>query len=309
MCVIYVIYRYNMIYCFESDIDTKGLLYPRALMQLIVGLYMAEICMIGLFALHSGFVQMVLMVLFLVFTYLVHVSIDDAVSPLLYKLPRTLALHDKDLSDEADEAAARELGGLLDGLPPLGNGTGTGAASDYYNVEEGMEGLDPVHPMDETNDRGFEGASGLMSSVKEWVIGRTKEKVELEADAGGLSQVLGKLNWWLTPDKNKEPNFLMRWLHPEVYEDYHVLCKMFPTDVPRIEYPDEFIRRGYSPPEMWAPNPKLWIPRDEARVSRQEVAHTRDIVPITDHGAWLDAKGKVGVDIDAAPFKEPRVRF
>lgn len=306
MCIIYAVYRYNLMYCFESDIDTKGLLYPRALTQLIVGLYLAQICLVGLFALHSGFIPMILMVLFLVFTVLVHLSLNDAVSPLLYNLPRTLALHDKDLSDEVDEVTTTGDAGLSG---PRSHETGTGAASDYYNLEEGMEGLDTDQHAGETNTRAVEGASGLASAVKEWIVGRTKDKLELEAEAGGLSNFLGKLNWWLTPNKDKKPNFFVKWLHPEIYEDYHVVCQIFPTDVPPLEYPEEFQRRGYWPPEMWMPNPKLWIPRDDAHVSRQEVAHTRDIVPITDQGAWLNEKGKVEIDINAAPFKEPRVRF
>lgn len=310
MCLIYVVYRYNLMYCFESDIDTKGLLYPRALMHLIVGLYLAEICMIGLFALHEAIPQLILMVFFLIFTFLIHISINDAVSPLLFKLPRTLALHDRDLSDENDDTAA----GGVDGQPAFDSTASRGAACDYYNLEEGIEEeLDTAHPMDETNERAIEGASGLMSSVKEWVVNRTKSKaadVELEAEAGPLSRVLGKLNWWLTPDRNRDPNFLMRWLHPEVYEDYDVLRRIFPADVPLTEYPDDLLaNRGYWPPEMWQPNPRLWIPRDDAHVSRQEVAHTGVVQPITDRGAWLDANGKIVADMDAAPFKEPRIRY
>ncbi len=48
---LHLVYRYNLIYVYDSEIDTRGLVYPRALMQLLVGLYFSEVCMIGLFSL------------------------------------------------------------------------------------------------------------------------------------------------------------------------------------------------------------------------------------------------------------------
>ena len=43
-----------MLFVYNADIDTKGAVYPRALQQVFVGLYIAEACLIGLFALASG---------------------------------------------------------------------------------------------------------------------------------------------------------------------------------------------------------------------------------------------------------------
>ena len=100
MLFTYVVYKYNLIYSFDSDLDTKGLLYPKALQHLMIGLYLAEVCLIGLFGLQSAFGPVVLMLTFLIFTALVHMSLSDAVSPLMYNLPRTLALDDKDLAGD-----------------------------------------------------------------------------------------------------------------------------------------------------------------------------------------------------------------
>ena len=51
---------------------------------------------------------------------------------------------------------------------------------------------------------------------------------------------------------------------------------------------------------------ELWIPRDEARVSRQEVAHSSEVVPTTDRGAWLNEKGRMVIDLTEAPFEVNR---
>ena len=67
----YFAYRYNLMFVANATIDTKGRIYPRALQQLFVGLYVAEVCLIGLFAISSGTSvgavgPLILMIIFLV---------------------------------------------------------------------------------------------------------------------------------------------------------------------------------------------------------------------------------------------------
>ena len=45
----WIAFRYNILYVTKSVVDTDGLLYPAALNQLFAGIYMFEICLIGLF--------------------------------------------------------------------------------------------------------------------------------------------------------------------------------------------------------------------------------------------------------------------
>jgi calcium permeable stress-gated cation channel len=49
-CLIYIAFRYNFLYVYETDIDTKGAAYQKALKQLLTGCYLSELCLIGLFA-------------------------------------------------------------------------------------------------------------------------------------------------------------------------------------------------------------------------------------------------------------------
>ncbi|CAK7210260.1 hypothetical protein SCUCBS95973_000718 [Sporothrix curviconia] len=340
MCVIYQVYKYNLVYAYDADRDSKGLHYPRALMHLMIGLYLAEVCLIGLFSIQSAVGPVVLMVMFLVFTFLVHISLNDAVSPLLYSLPRTLALDDKDLAaghedlrrqaeQEAAEAAANS---------GSGSGSGVGLNADYYNMEEGYGDEDADADSDDdglhagpVSTRGIDGAGDLMGMVKDWGREAIKSRVKTEVKTiktDVLSFSMSNYIPWMKPSNTavrelgpdgqpvvdptststpSKPNFFVRWLHPELYEDYTFLRKMItPVDEDNpIVYPDDYTRRGYWPPEMWRPVPTLWIPRDDAHVSRQEVAHTRKVMPITDRGAWLTPKGNVAADLDKAPFLEP----
>ncbi|KAI1132497.1 hypothetical protein F5Y10DRAFT_231267 [Nemania abortiva] len=89
--IFYLAWRYNIFFVTDTKVDTRGLIYPRALKQLFAGIYIAELSMIGLLATSVAIGPLVLMIAFLVFTALLHTTINSAIDPLLYNLPRSLA--------------------------------------------------------------------------------------------------------------------------------------------------------------------------------------------------------------------------
>ncbi|KAF1848874.1 DUF221-domain-containing protein [Cucurbitaria berberidis CBS 394.84] len=81
--LIYVAFRYNFLYVYETDLDTKGGAYQKALRQLLTGVYLSEICLIGLFAIATADnIQAVgplaIMALLLALTILFHVTLGAA---------------------------------------------------------------------------------------------------------------------------------------------------------------------------------------------------------------------------------------
>ncbi|KAI0840894.1 DUF221-domain-containing protein [Hypoxylon sp. FL0890] len=90
LSLFYLAWRYNIFFVTDTTIDTRGLIYPRALKQLFSGVYISELCMIGIFATSVAIGPLVLMIAFLIFTILFHLTINSAIDPLLYNLPRTL---------------------------------------------------------------------------------------------------------------------------------------------------------------------------------------------------------------------------
>ncbi|KPI35745.1 uncharacterized protein AB675_1206 [Cyphellophora attinorum] len=83
--------RYNILHVYNTEVDTRGLLYPAALMQLIWGLYLAEVCLIGLFSLQAAAGPIGMTVALLVVTILVHRALLESLGPLLFDLPKSLA--------------------------------------------------------------------------------------------------------------------------------------------------------------------------------------------------------------------------
>lgn len=115
MSLFYLAWRYNVFFVTDTAIDTRGLIYPRALKQLFTGIYLAEVCMIGLFAASVAPGPLILMVIFLIFTVLFHISLNSALDPLLFNLPQSLLSEEE--SRLLDAEAAR---GVDDG--PSNNG-------------------------------------------------------------------------------------------------------------------------------------------------------------------------------------------
>ena len=222
----------------DNTVDTKGLMYPRALQHLLTGVYLGEICMIGLFGLSTAIGPIILMVVALVGTILFHLAMNSALDPLLYNLPKSL---------ESEEEALFLESGI---------GGPTTAPVDGQNGEKIADAVgEPALPVasDEKN-----GAT-------------------------------------LAPAPHEKPNLLTRFLKPHIYADYATLRRLVPHGLADATstYSPEVERDAYLPPSVRSATPLLWIPRDEMGISRQEIAHTAKVIPITDEGAALDAKGNV----------------
>ena len=86
----------------NANIDTQGKSYTRALQHLTVGCYILMICLIGLFAIATGSSRialgpLILMIIFLVFVVLFHVSMNSAIDPLIEYLPKNLEAEEEAL--------------------------------------------------------------------------------------------------------------------------------------------------------------------------------------------------------------------
>lgn len=112
MALFYFAWRYNVLFVTDTGIDTRGLIYPRAVKQLFTGIYLSELCLIGLFGASVAIGPLVLMVVFTVFTVLFHLSLNSAIDPLLYNLPQSLMAEEESrrMDLEASTSAEKEKG-------------------------------------------------------------------------------------------------------------------------------------------------------------------------------------------------------
>ncbi|KAJ7686662.1 hypothetical protein B0H17DRAFT_984958 [Mycena rosella] len=113
----YMLYKYLFLWQFEQSpaSDTGGLFFPKAITHVFVGLYIQQVCMIGLFFLAqnenkkpSATPQGALMVVLIVFTILFQMLINNSYGPLKHALPLSLA--DKTFSAAAPVERAGTAG-------------------------------------------------------------------------------------------------------------------------------------------------------------------------------------------------------
>jgi calcium permeable stress-gated cation channel len=117
LMLLYCAHRYNILFVYDTGVDMTGSAYPTALEQLFVGLYIAELCLVGLVATQIGSSKaalgpFVLLILLVGFTAVYHVGLNITLKPLIKYLPKTLE------ADTREEAAAR-LEGASDGIAPV----------------------------------------------------------------------------------------------------------------------------------------------------------------------------------------------
>ncbi|KAM3443215.1 hypothetical protein NHJ13734_001989 [Beauveria thailandica] len=104
----YLAYRYNLIFVSQTTVDTKGLIYPRALKQLFVGVYLGEVCIFALFVLAKTPGPAVLMGVFVFFTILYNITLLNTFAPLLHGIPTSLEVESQLASGHLGSAATGE---------------------------------------------------------------------------------------------------------------------------------------------------------------------------------------------------------
>lgn len=143
LTLFYIAYRYNILFVSKTAVDTRGLIYPRALKQLFTGLYLGQIVMIGLFAVSKAIGPAVLMAIFLIFTILFQITLFSSLNPLLYGLSRSLAAEERALQERDSHAAAIASNekGEHNGVDAVNNGVEGSNPAEASNGKSATDGV------------------------------------------------------------------------------------------------------------------------------------------------------------------------
>ncbi|KAK5952510.1 hypothetical protein OHC33_006554 [Knufia fluminis] len=83
----YATYRYLLLYSNNAKLELKGACHRRALQQILTGVYVSELCLIGLFGARNATGPSALMTIFFILTIVHHVLVNKYLSPLEEYIP------------------------------------------------------------------------------------------------------------------------------------------------------------------------------------------------------------------------------
>ncbi|KAK4126149.1 DUF221-domain-containing protein [Parathielavia appendiculata] len=311
--LLWVAHRYNMLYVTRFRTDTGGVLYPRAINQTFTGLYVMELCLVGLFFLAEDetgtnvcFPQGIIMVITIILTALYQYLLNSSFGPLLRYLPITFE-DEAVLRDEAfQRAQARRLGlvgddeddeaSALNRTGPAVTGDAGAAAADDIELEK-LRGrrahnrtgsvLGRFRPVKGIAQAGTWAARGG-KQIRAATFGRAEESLRTAAQ--------------YRKQRRQKDLEAQRAMGDALYGGY---CDVIEDLTP--EERDVLVRKAFQHSALRARRPVVWIPRDDIGVSDDEIRRTNEFseyISITNEGTALDSRVRVLYGKNPPDFSE-----
>ncbi|KAH8912578.1 DUF221-domain-containing protein [Coniochaeta sp. PMI_546] len=303
--LMWVAHRYNMLYVTRFRTDTGGVLYPRAINQTFTGLYVMELCLIGLFALirdeadsSVGVPQAIIMFIALLCTALYQFLLNKSFGPLFRYLPITF-------EDEAvlrDEAFQRAQDRRL-GLTPEDD-----EAATLNNHDSSSQNGDDIELRKlEQNDRTQTGSSRFQKlnpargirTAGHWAA-RGGKRVH-HATFGKADANLKQATQFRRQKRQKDLE-AQRAMGEALYGGYNDEIEDLTP-----EERDALVKKAFQHYALRAHRPTVWIPRDDIGVSDDEILRTRQFsnyIWISNEGTALDSKVRVLYGRNPPDFSE-----
>lgn len=313
--VLWIAQRYAMIYVYRFETDTGGVLYPRAINQAFTGLYLMELCMIGLFFITQdergnlacktqGIIMIVVFLLTVIYQLLLHFSF----APLFRYLPVTLE-DEAVLRDEAFERAQNIRLGLTTQDDRDTADEATAMSPEAYEEQRRASTLSDdieLKPLDSASPQG----SSAMKPVKQVGTWAKQGGKQMGEWAKGGGKELLKLTFMdresaaaqYRRDKRKKDLESQQAIGDAVYGEIH-------DDIEDLtpEERDMLVKHAFIHYALRARRPVVWIPQDGLGVSDDEVKETREFseyIYISNDGTALDHKLRVVYGKNPPDFSE-----
>ncbi|RMZ76393.1 hypothetical protein DV737_g4866, partial [Chaetothyriales sp. CBS 132003] len=115
LVLFYISTKYNLVYRIQVKVEPRGANYSRALKHLMVGVYLAELCLLGYCTLKEATGPVILMIALVVSTGIYQFTVDKYLDPIEKFLP----LETLELDAEASPFVGSSNGGQFNLLDPL----------------------------------------------------------------------------------------------------------------------------------------------------------------------------------------------
>lgn len=269
--LLYVSYLYNLTYVYKEAPEARGINYPRALFQTMVGLYIGQICLLGLFVVGKGWGPIVLQAIGLGVTVFIHLNFNAAFDRLMTSVP-------------------------VDTMKPLDGKSNTPS----YNFSKVSSAKEEIKELPPFQIKKYAPRSSLQIDQRTTSV-LSDNTYEIQT---GPIEAENENNMTSVPlladgDTTAVPHapFWKRYFRPDIYYSYKVVKSRIP-DIYNLPDPAELkseseISHAYDYPTVSAKCPSLWIPRDPYGFSTSEIANLSGAIHISDEGASINEKGKI----------------
>lgn len=313
-----------MLYVTRFKTDTGGVLYPRALNQMFTGLYVMELCLVGLFFLVQDadgtvlcYPQAIIMIVSIFLTALYQILLNQEFGPLMRYLPITFE-DEAVLRDRAFEKARleREAARREEERQQRRLESGSLQEDDDFIAEEKAEG-EASRPGSTKSDNGQYEMDEIRSSQEKAAPRKTHRKNMMSSGSGSMIKHTMKHSMtWAIEGGNAVKNFAIDAPGQRMKEHAGTRRRQFQKDLENQraigdalfggfadeiddldpEARDEKIRKAFTHSALRVRRPVVWIPRDDIGVSDDEVRRTNqysDHIWISNVGTALDSKCRV----------------
>ena len=271
----YATYRYLLLYSNNAKLEMKGLCHGRALQQMLTGVYVSELCLIGLFGARNAKGPSILMTIFFILTILHHVTVNKYLTPLEQYIPLDVLQAAEEGSGGSDEARD-------DNEPNI-------EESDDANAEE------PLLSASQSRDAHHTSRlhrSTITASVPIYILDPLKNFLESKKILPSASSLIPHLQ----PSTETKLNIRDSTL----------------TTVPN--YTESQIENAYQNPVLTSKVPIVWLAKDPMGVSEEFKTRNKERAELetTDEGAELGENGKLvwdESDLSKAPIFKLPTRF
>ncbi|KAB5572383.1 hypothetical protein GE09DRAFT_1170546 [Coniochaeta sp. 2T2.1] len=304
--LLWVAHRYNMLYVTRFRTDTGGVLYPRAINQTFTGLYVMELCLIGLFLLMRdensasvGIPQAIIMLVALICTALYQILLNKSFGPLFRYLPITFE-DEAVLRDEAFQRAQDRRLGIAsaedDEAATLNNHDGNSLNGGDEIEMRKMEQSDRAQTSSRLHK--LNPARGIRTAGT-WAA-RGGKRVH-HATIGKADANLKTASQFRRQKRLRDLE-AQRAMGEALYGGYNDEIEDLTP-----EERDALVRKAFQHYALRAHRPTVWIPRDDIGVSDDEIIRTRqfsEYIWISNEGTALDSKVRVLYGRNPPDFSE-----
>ncbi|KAL2831573.1 hypothetical protein BJY01DRAFT_226571 [Aspergillus pseudoustus] len=324
------VYRYNTLYVTKFRFDTGGLLFPRAINQLFTGIYVMELCLIGLFFLVrdvQGTVackgQAIAMIVVMVLTAGFQFLLNEAFGPLIRYLPITL----EDEAVRRDEEFARAQRARLE----LDNDEGKEPEEEMDTLEHRLRDREHAEFQDDQESSDIEMKKFEANGVSRRASGLRRKGQGLDPHTAANLNSSRRPSWAApsSPNNRRSKYFgtnsgeavpTIQRMREKLHQDAesqgpvrnHKGAALFAGIHDELEdlTPDErdqLVQRAFQHDALRAKRPVIWIPRDDLGVSDEEVYRTQRFskhIWISNEYQALDGKGRTIFSRSPPDFSE-----